>query len=102
MGTSGTLSGSMDGLRWKYIDPADLPAREVERDPIPDRTYCQEELPWKKEECWKGPEPPGLYWTEFYEDLHRTLRDGAPVPVTPESVRRQMVVIEKCLEMSAV
>ncbi len=102
MGTSGTLAGGMNGLRWKYLDPAALPAREVEKAPMPDRVYCQEELPWKEEECWKDPKPGGLYWRGFYEDLHRTLRNGASVPVTPESVRRQMVVIDKCLKMSAV
>ena len=102
MGTSGTLAGGMNGLRWKYLDPATLPAREVEKAPTAGRAYCQEDLPWKEEECWKDPKPGGLYWRGFYEDLHRTLRNGASVPVTPESVRRQLVVIEKCLEMSTV
>jgi len=34
----------------------------------------------------------------FYEDLYRTIREGAPLVITPQSVRRVMWVIEKCRE----
>ena len=32
----------------------------------------------------------------YYRDLYRTLREGAPLAVPPESVRRVMQVVEQC------
>jgi hypothetical protein len=31
----------------------------------------------------------------LYRDLHRTIREGQPQVITPQSVRRRVVVMEK-------
>lgn len=98
MGTLGTLSGSSTELRWKYIDPARLPHREVERRPTPDRSYNREELPWQ-EETWSAANGTGVGETAFYIDLYHTIREGAPLAVTPESVRKRIAILQKCHEM---
>ena len=99
LGTQGTLTGSFRSLRWKYFDPATIPPRPVDTRPTPDRSYNREDLPWQ-EETWdvsefKGPGDPG-----FYLDLYETIRHGAPLVVTPESVRRQAVVLEQCHKLA--
>ena len=38
----------------------------------------------------------------LYKDLYTTIRDGAPLAITPESVRRQVEILERCREMSPV
>jgi hypothetical protein len=39
---------------------------------------------------------------QLYKDLYATIRDGAPLVITPESVRRQVAILEKCRELSPV
>ncbi|MGQ9690723.1 MAG: Gfo/Idh/MocA family protein [Thermoproteota archaeon] len=97
MGTRGGLTGSSSTLKWKYFDPEELPPRQVETSPTPDRSYNWEEVPWREEawdlsaECKSGE-------ALFYENLYRALREGAPLPVSPESVRKVIHVIAKCRE----
>lgn len=97
MGTCGGLTGSSSSLKWRYFDPNDLPPRQVEAEPTPDRSYNREEIPWK-EETWEATEDRRSGASAFYKELHSTLRQGAPLAVTPESVRRVMWIIEKCYE----
>jgi len=99
MGTQGGLTGSTTSLSWKYFRPSDLPSRSVSAEPTPDRSYNQEEIPWK-EEAWKVDESCRSGEFAFYEELHKTLRQGAPLGVTPESARRVMWVIENCRELN--
>ena len=103
MGTRGGLIGNRQLIKWKYFNPEDLPRRKVETKPTPDRSYNSEEIPWKEEE-WRLSESD--YWKRggiiFYEELYKTLRYGAPPPVTPEIARRVMWVIEKCFEVCEV
>ena len=96
MGTRGGLRGTSTELAWKWVDFDRLPDRPVETEPSPDRSYNREQLEWH-EESWRRPEG-GRELTvhPFYEDLYRTLREGAPLAVTPESVRRQIAVLETC------
>jgi len=97
MGSQGTLAGSDKSLRWKYFDPRDLPPRPVDERPTPDRSYNRETIPWK-EETWES--PTGSRWGQFYDDLYQTLHTGAPLVVRPETVRRQMAIIEECFRQS--
>ena len=101
MGTAGGLVGTNDALHWKYVDFSRLPPRPVERAPTPDRSYNTEELQWC-EERWKA--PPDLPSTQvhFDRDLYYSLRESAPLVVTPESVRRQIEVLEKCRQLCPV
>ncbi len=98
MGTQGGLVGSPSSLRWKYFNPKDLPPRRVKITPTTDRRYNREEIPWK-EEIWSLDEDYRSSGIAFYNELYETLRRGAPLPVTPEMVRKVMWVIEKCEEL---
>jgi len=101
MGTQGGLTGTSSSLRWKYFNPEDLPPRQLDTKPTPDRSYNVDEIPWK-EESWNMDETSQPGEVTFYEELYKSLRHGAPPPVTPESVRRVMWVIEKCMEQCEV
>ena len=98
MGTRGGLKGSPSSLEWRYFDPKDLPPRQVAAEPTPDRSYNREEIPWK-EETWQASEDYMSGALAFHRALYRTLRHGAPLEVTPESVRRVMRIIERCYEI---
>ena len=99
MGTQGTLTGMEKSLRWKYFDPSQLPQHEPE--PGPATGNYREEIPWR-EECWDVPSERKSDERLYYEDLYKALRQGAPLPITPESVRRVMWVIEECRRLSPI
>jgi len=101
MGTQGGLAGSHHSLRWRYFDPKDLPPRQVDTKPTPDRSYNVERIPWK-EESWSSEAEYQSSGIAFYKELYKTLRHGTPLPVTPETVRRVMWIIEKCFELCKV
>lgn len=96
MGTTGGLAGNRSQLRWKYLEPGSLPARETDTTPTAGRSYNREELSWV-EETWDAS---GEYYPsssqQFYRELFPTLRHGAPPAITLESLRRQSVVLQKC------
>lgn len=100
MGTAGSLTGSFSELTWKYVDFASMPQRPVDRSLArAGRQYNSEALEFT-EEIWKAtPEDKdiaGLY----YKDLFQTLRHGQPQTVTPQSVRRQIHVIQRCHDLA--
>lgn len=101
MGTSGGLKGSAGRLSWRYVDFSSLPQRPVERRPTQDRSYSSEELPWQ-ERHWESPQDAPSTPASFYRDLYCTIRDGKPPAVTPESVRRQIGILEKCHQLCSV
>jgi predicted dehydrogenase len=109
MGTQGGLMGNTSSIRWKYFDMKSLPHRKVDENPTPDRSFNREEISWKEEVWHKSKRSPlisKIFRNEsdpredgsfnYYEELHRTLCEDAPLAITPESVRRVMWVIEKC------
>ena len=102
MGTCGGLRGGGKGLEWQWIDPRQLPERELDVNPTPDRSYNKEELDWHSDSWTPDPDNAVPIDQQAYQDLYRTLREGMPLTVTPESVRRQIAVIERCHEMSPV
>ena len=101
MGAQGGLTGSAQELRWKYLDPELLPPRPLSRQPTPDRSYNSEELPWQEEVCDLSADRNWGY-EKVYLDLYATLRQGQPLAITPESVRRQIAILEKCRKLSPV
>ncbi len=101
MGTQGGLTGNAHHLRWRYLKPEELPERKLETAPVPDRSYNRDEIHWYEEE-WHAETGVGESWAGFYLDLYETLRNGAPLAVTPESARRVMWVIEQCHRMCPV
>lgn len=102
MGDQGTLAGNYDSLRWKYFLPAEATPRALSTEPTPDRSYNRDDLRLR-EETWQAAPPdektPAAFigmTLAYYRDLYRTLREGAPLKVLPESVRRVMRVVEQC------
>jgi len=95
MGTQGTLTGTRRALQWKYMDPAQLEPRKVDERPMPDRSYNREQIEWT-EASWDRSEFTGPGHTGFYLDLYETIRHVKPLVITPESVRRQVEVLEEC------
>ncbi len=95
LGTQGGLSGSTKSLQWKWIVPDELSPRTLDLRPTPDRSYNQDSLPWH-EDSWELTEDTAEAYRRFYHDLYATIRDGAPLAVTPESVRRTMWLQEEC------
>jgi predicted dehydrogenase len=93
--TRGGLEGSGSSLRWKYLEVADLPTRRVDRLPTPDRSYNHEEYGWI-EQTWDRDDFPGQGEIGYYIDLFEAIRRGAPLAVTPDSVRRVIQVLEEC------
>lgn len=101
MGTQGSLTGDREMLRWRYFDPDEAPPLVLDTRPTPDRSYNREELPWQ-EECWEPTDDFRSGVRQLYHDLYATIRKGAPLAITPESVRRQIAVLERCRELSPV
>ncbi len=93
-GTQGGLTGNARELHWKYFRPEELPPRQATVESTPDRSYNHEEIHWY-EESWAAEGGIELGWKGYYLDLYNTLRNGAPLAVTPESARRAMAVIEQ-------
>jgi scyllo-inositol 2-dehydrogenase (NADP+) len=93
-GTSGALMSVEGGFRVRWFDPTGLPPLTVDEGPAAGRRYQRpEDLPWQEEVVRPVQErSPTLL---FYDDLEATLRRGAPVAVTPASVRRQIELIER-------
>jgi scyllo-inositol 2-dehydrogenase (NADP+) len=103
-GTNGGLHGNSQLLEWKYFKPEEAPKQELVREPLIGKdgnpAYCQEVLTWH-EHCWEMSLPEGKSSLnhmagQLYLMLHRTLTAGEPLDITPQQVRRQMVVMEEC------
>jgi hypothetical protein len=77
------------------VDWGALPPRPVDEAPTPDRSYNREPLPWQ-EGSWRGERGATSDNQAFYGDLYRTLREGAPPAITPESARRYVEILERC------
>ncbi len=94
-GTGGGLTGAGGKLSWRWVDWSTLPKRPVDRQPTVDRSYNSETLTWQ-EDTWQAPPDAPSENEAFYVDLHRTLREGEPLVITPQSVRRRVAAMERC------
>ncbi len=98
-GTQGGLTGTMNELKWRWFDPAEAPAQQLIREPLPKQAYCGETLNWHEDSWQVPPTSSDLFSTisgAYYTDLYATLTEGAPLAIRPETVRRQIEVIEEC------
>ncbi|MGH2354681.1 MAG: Gfo/Idh/MocA family protein [Chloroflexota bacterium] len=95
LGTGGGLRGTSDELTWRWVDWGAMPPRPVDEAPTPDRSYNRETLAWQ-EGSWKGERGGTSDNQAFYADFYRTLREGAPLAITPESARRHVEILERC------
>jgi len=101
MGTQGGLSSDRQTVRWKYFDPGEAPPLVLDTQPTPDRSYNAETLPWQEKSC-ELVDDFGAGVRQLYRDLHASIRRGRPLAITPESVRRQMAILERCRALSPV
>lgn len=103
-GTQGGLTGAFTQLQWRYFKPEEAPERALIREPLPDMSYCAEQLKWY-ERSWKLPKSQ-TNWVDgmgqaFYCNLYDAIRHGAPLAVPPEHVRQQLAVFEICRQQAA-
>jgi hypothetical protein len=77
------------------VDWGATPERPIDRAPTPDRSYNRETLPWQ-EDSWRAATGGRTDNQAFYDDLYRTLREGAPPAITAESARRYVAILERC------
>jgi len=99
LGTTGGLTGSAKELRVRWFDPTGLAVLQVDEGAAAGRKYgAAEALPWEEETI--RPQQGRSPFARFYDGLAATLRRGAPLLVTPESLRRQIEVITKARELS--
>jgi predicted dehydrogenase len=101
MGTQGSLSCDRNTVRWRYFDPVEAPPLILDTGPTLDRSYNREELPWHEESCELHNDF-NEQMQNLYRDLYATVRRSAPLTITPESVRRQMAILQMCRELSPV
>lgn len=100
MGTAGSLRGSQKKLEWKWVDWSSMPKLEVDTQATQDRSYNKEELPWQKD-TWEGESKGIVDQVQFYKDLYKTLREDAPLVISPQSVLEQIQLIERCRALSS-
>jgi len=94
MATAGGLRGTGQELHWKWVDFGALPERAATEQSTPDRSYNREPLEWQ-EGSHTCTDAFGQWPLDFYGDLYRTLREGAPLVIPPEEVRKRIAIIEK-------
>lgn len=93
-GTCGGLVSSPEGLKVKWFDPKEAPPIGMNDGPAVDRKYGNDDLlPWREETV---PYPKARGSLEFYDNVASAIRDGAPLLITPESVRETIAVLEIC------
>ena len=101
MGRSGGLRGTQERLEWRTIDWAQMPERRLDAS-VPcevDRVYHNERIPWKVDR-WERPAGAPGEFERFYRGIHRAVREGADLEVTPESVLRLIRLVERGHEAS--
>ncbi len=95
MGTNGGLRGDLNTLEWKWVDWSTMPKRTVDRVPMPDRSYNNEDINWQTASWTKPADYPGEA-VMFYRNLYQVIRHSDALFVTPKSVRQQIAVLERC------
>jgi len=81
-------------LTVKWVEKEALPPIEADPGAAPGRRYgASEELPWQVKEIVPAGESPTKV---LYDHLYQSIRHGAPLFVTPESVRAQIEVLDRC------
>lgn len=102
----GGIRGSDDRLEWKYYKPEEAPERQLITEPLAKAdgapAYCGEQLKWYEEE-WElaaGIDASEEMADRFYLSLYDTLVHGRPLRITPQEVRQQIAVMERCFELN--
>lgn len=99
VGTLGALQGSRKSFQVKWLDPSTLKDLEVDEGPAAGRKYgTGEELQWLEETVVPEATTPPV--RAFYDKLRATILEGAPLFVTPESIRPQIELIERARQQT--
>ncbi len=93
IGERGMIQGNNKKLTVQWYEEGALPPIEADPGAVPDRSYERENVPWKTEEVEV---PPGDHREAIYKRLYATIRHGEPLFVTPESVRQQLALLDRC------
>jgi len=93
IGERGMLQGG-NPLTVQWVEEGALPPIEADPGAAPGRRYgTGEKVPWQVQEIHPSGESPTAV---VYESLYRSIRHGDPLMVTPESVRLQLEVLDRC------
>jgi predicted dehydrogenase len=95
MGVNGGLAGNTRQLHWKWAAWDAQAPRTLDTQPTPDRSYNRDEISWH-EDSWNIATDTSPGHAAFYHALYETVRNGAPLAVTPQSVRRVIWLQEEC------
>lgn len=95
MGTSGGLVGTPTHLEWKTVNWDEMPERVLDEGPAAGRKYPAEDIRWTAH-AWDHPASAPTPYEMFYFELFNAVREGSPLLVTPESVRRYVRVLDRC------
>jgi scyllo-inositol 2-dehydrogenase (NADP+) len=99
-GTAGGLTSDGSQLTVRWLDPAGLADIEPDEGVAAGRRYgSDEQIAWSEEVIDLAP-PNGERTLHYYRRLAETLRDGAELFVTPQSVRRQIEIMERAREQT--
>lgn len=99
VGTTGTLIYQNGEMTAKWYDPSLVPPLQLDEGAVPGRLYgSDKEIPWQRQ-TWK-PTVPAPQAQAFYDYLEATIRRGAPVFVTPESIRAQIAIVQQARQMA--
>ncbi|MBQ7179356.1 MAG: Gfo/Idh/MocA family oxidoreductase [Victivallales bacterium] len=98
-GEFGGLTANPGTIEWKYYKPEEAAPQHLIKEPLPERKYCSEKLEWF-ENSWKDTGSRGADWMgeKLYMNLYDAIRNGAPLVVRLEDVRRQIAIIEECIK----
>jgi predicted dehydrogenase len=95
MGVNGGLTGNTRHLQWKWVEWEGQTPRALDTQPTPDRSYNRDQLTWH-EDSWDIAADTSPGHAVFYHALYDAIRHGAPLAVTPQSVRRVIWLQEEC------
>lgn len=101
MGSNGGLRGTTTHLEWKWVNWNEYEPRPVEKQPTAGRAYNSEKLQWHSDSIDVADDF-GATPHSFYKDFYRSVSEELPLTVTPESVRRNIALIETCKRLAPV
>lgn len=100
LGTAGAVRGTGGELTVRWYDPSTLAPLVLDEGPAAGRRYgTGEQIIWHEETLSPTQTRPQALL--FYDRLWATLRENAPLLVTPESIRPQIEIIERSRAQAA-